>query len=554
QTTSGERYLSHDYMRNWQQDSQYPDKQIFTFSMFKYFFEPLDILNDTEVLITYYYHKESLSYYAQHDDILYGSDFTFTIRDSLGTIIKNLGNVSSIVGNNITFTDSIRPYLTIGKNFTIEYTFKTRGGLLESKHLFIEVQPHEMIFYNNFYPFSGGSIMAPLYYNLSANYQYQLALNYRLQEKAFLTFSKELKGLDLVNDYVEIDLTSNEPLANSEDTVLTAYFINSTGQREIIEDDYVSYNMVTSMVTINNFEAFTEEDTLEIGDTIFAMIMPQFHNKYQPFHQINADLVNSIFTITNWTVAQDPENNLIANFESNNFIYGANAYESITKGRVKQVYMILNSTNKATYYLTQDLNDATNGWKDYDTLIMKMGFLNPEVLKYLNVSFFYDNVGEETYIGYTNVTLDMFGDDSGAVYIRLPDSPDFQYFTVDNNAHITFSPTFNQHEDYLGFFYEQGLPTFQTVEWNSDNVEDGYLSIDLDKEIISLYETVYVFNDQYEFLYEVNPDVRRQSEDYNGQTYTVEYNNISLPSSYILNDDIMEMKDGDILFLKYNAS
>ncbi|KKM68211.1 hypothetical protein LCGC14_1463160, partial [marine sediment metagenome] len=191
----------------------------------------------------------------------------------------------------------------------------------------------------------------------------------------------------------------------------------------------------------------------------------------------------SIFIITNWTVAQDPDNNLVANFESNNFIYGASAYESITRGRVKQVYMILNSTNNATYYLTQDLNDATNGWKDYDTFIVKMGFLNPEVLKSLNVSFFYDNAGQETYIGYANVTLDMFEDDSGAVYIRLPDSPDFQYFTVANNAHITFSPTFYQHEDYLGFFYEKGLPTFQTVEWASDDVENGYLPLDLEIKV-----------------------------------------------------------------------
>ncbi|KKN28626.1 hypothetical protein LCGC14_0852390, partial [marine sediment metagenome] len=435
-----------------------------------------------------------------------------------------------------------------------EYTFKTRGGILESKHLFIEVVPHEMIFYNSLYPFSGGSVIAPLYYNLSANYQYQLALNYRLQEKSFLTFSKEIKGEDLINDHVVIDLASNEPLANAEDTVLTAYFINSTGQREIIEDEFVTYDMGTSIVTISNFDAFTEDDTLEIGDTIFAMIMAQPHNKIQPFHRISADLVNNIFTIANWTVAQDSENNLIANFESNNFIYGASAYESITRGRVKQIYAILNSTNNATYYLTNDLNDATNGWKNYDTLTMKMGFLNPEVLKYLNVSFFYDNVGVETFIGYTNVTLDMFEDDSGAVYIRLPDSPDFQYFTFANNAHITFSPTFNQHDDYLGFFYEKGLPTFQTVEWDSVNVEDGYLQVDLDEEIFSLNETVYVFNDQYEFLYELNPDIRRQPEDYNGQSYTVEYNNVSLPSSYTLEGNLMELKDGDILFLKYNAS
>jgi hypothetical protein len=167
------------------------------------------------------------------------------------------------------------------------------------------------------------------------------------------------------------------------------------------------------------------------------------------------------------------------------------------------------------------------------------------------VSFYYN---DNTYIGYTNVTLDLFDDDSGAVYIRLPDSPDFQYFTVDNNAHITFSPTFYQHDDYLGFFYEQGLPTYQTVEWEEINVEDGYLPIDLDKEIFNISETVYVFNDQYEFIYALDPDVREQEEEYNGQTYTLEFNNVSIPESYIFESNTMEMKDGDLLFLKYNAS
>ncbi|MHA2253105.1 MAG: hypothetical protein ACXAD7_22265, partial [Candidatus Kariarchaeaceae archaeon] len=491
QTESGERFVNDEYMIGWSHDDNYPNEPIYTFKMVKEYFEYLNILNDTEVLVTYNYMKESLSYYTKYDDILYGDDYTFIIKDSQGAMIQPLGNISSIEGNNITFTESIKSYLDIGENFTIEYSFKTKGGLLDTKHFFVEVQPYQMKFYNSYYPFSGSSIVAPLYYNLSANYQYQLALNYRLQEKTFLTFSEELEPGDITNDYIEIDLTSNEPLADSETSVIVAYFINSTGQREIIEDKYVSYSTSTSVANVSSIAEFSESE-LTSGDIVFAMIMPELHNKYQPFHHIEADLANEVFTLANWTVAQDPENNLIANFESNNFIYGTSAYESITKGMVKQIYAILNSTNNLTYYLTEDLNDADNGWANYNTLIMKMGFLNPDVLEYLNVSFYYN---DNTYIGYTNVTLDMFDDDSGAVYIPLPDSSDFQYFTVANNAHITFSPTFYQHEDYLGYFYEQGLPTYQTVEWDSEDIEDGYLPIDLDREIFSLSEEVLVFND-----------------------------------------------------------
>ena len=551
QTEAGERYVNEKYMISWSHDDNYPTEPIYTFTMVKEYFEYLNILNDTEVLVTYNYMKESSSYYTKYDDILYGSSYTFTIRDSLGNIIQPLGNISSIQGNNITFTDSIKQYLTIGENFTIEYSFKTKGGLLDTKHFFIEIQPYEMKFYNNYYPFSGSSIVAPLYYNLSANYQYQLALNYRLQEKSFLTFSTELSQQEASGQSAKIQLGQNDPLGDSDGFVIVAYFINSSSQKEIIEDDYVNYDLWDNSVTITNFDAFTEEDTLVEGDSIYVMIMPETHNKYQPFHHIQTDLSNKVITLESWTVAQDPTNNLIANLESNNLIYGASAYDPITSGIVKQVYGIINSTNNLTYYLTEELDDASNGWKDYDTLIIKMGLLNPDVLEYLNVSFYYNN---NTYIGYTNVTSVMFADNSGAVYIRLPNSPDFQYFTVANNAHITFSPTFYQSDDYLGFFYEEGLPSYQSIEWEANKVEDGYLTVDLDKEIFSLNEQVYVLNDQYEFLYAVSPGVREQEENYNGQSYIVEYNNASLPGSYILGSDTMKMKNGDLLFLKYNAS
>ncbi|MBA7678549.1 hypothetical protein ES703_86826 [subsurface metagenome] len=255
QTDSGERYINDQFMYYWQHDSNYPDEPIYKFKLLRSIYEYIGILNDTEVMVTYYYQKESLSYYTQHDDILYGGDYTFIIRDSDGNIIQPLGNVSSIVGNNITFTENIKNLLYIGENFTVEYSFKTRGGLLDTKHFFVEVQPWDMKFYNSYYPFSGGSILAPLYYNLSANYQYQLALNYRLQEKSILTISHVLESSDVAT----IDLEENRPITDVDNSpALAAYFINSTQQKEEIEEEYIDYNIVDNKVTISDISIFSE--------------------------------------------------------------------------------------------------------------------------------------------------------------------------------------------------------------------------------------------------------------------------------------------------------
>ncbi|KKN11602.1 hypothetical protein LCGC14_1024800, partial [marine sediment metagenome] len=173
QTDSGERYLDGKWFFDWQNISA--TEAIFTFNLPRLHFNSFGLLEDSEILVTYYYPKESLSYYTKYDNILTGTAYNFIIKDSQGSHTFNLGNVSSIEGNNITFTENIRNYLDIGENFTILYDYKTIGGLLDTKHLFIEIQPYHMQFYNNFYPFSGASIVSPLYYNLSANYQYQMA-------------------------------------------------------------------------------------------------------------------------------------------------------------------------------------------------------------------------------------------------------------------------------------------------------------------------------------------------------------------------------------------
>ncbi|MBA7524585.1 hypothetical protein ES705_16726 [subsurface metagenome] len=551
QTEAGERYIDRNFFYSWQHDTSYPNKPIYTFSLLRDYYEYIGILSNTEVVVTYYYQKESLSYFAEYDDILYGNDYMFIIRNSQGSVISDIENICSIEGNNITFTDKIKNFLEIGESFTIEYEFRTKK-LLDTKHLFIEIQPWEMKFYNSFYPFSGGSIIAPLYYNLSANYQYQLALNYRLQEKDILTFSINLTSEDIQNDMVAYDLGYNIPIVDYDNTpVIIAYFYNEINEKVLIPDDYLycTFNIITIKEIKSTF-ALTEEDTINIS------IFPELHNKYQLFHNLKVDLVNDNIVLTNWTVFQDPQNNLIPNYELPYFIFEVDPYETTSKGKVKEIYAILNETNYLTYYLTEDLNDPINGWKYFDTLIMKLGFLNPEVLDYLEVSFYYENNGEQL-IGSVNVTIDMIDMESGAVYIRLPESTDFNKFTIQNGAQIVFRPIFRAYTEFQGFYYQDGYPTIQLVEWNSNDVKDGFLEVELDSKIISENQSVYVFNDLMEYMYEdTEVNVETEEHEYDGSTekFSLEFNTITIPEVFLdTNGNTIKMRDGDILFLKYKA-
>jgi len=426
------------------------------------------------------------------------------------------------------------------------------SALLDTKHFFVEIQPREMKFYNNYYPFSGGSIISPFYCNLSANYQYQLAMNYRLQEKALLMTTIDIEPKDIQNDHLTYNFGYDKPIQDYDNTpVVVAYFYNEANEKIDIPEDFIVCDFST--IIVNNISSIFELTDL---NSIEISLIPELHNKYQPFYNIDVNLAEDSVIFTNWTVAQDPKNNLIANFEAPYFIYDINPYEIMSKGMVKQLYAILNNTNYLTYYLTEDLNDPINGWADYDTLIMKLGFLNLEVLDYLELSFYYENGGKHL-VGSVNITLDMIDTESGTINIKLPNSYDFRHFTVRNNAHIVFKPIFYSSTDFQGNFYENGYPYNQMVEWNSNDVVNGFLNVDLDSRIVTEDSTVVVFNDLRENLYEVS-DVSTEIIEYdNGEPtkgFSITQDCILLPEVFMdTSGNTIKMRDEDLLFLKYNA-
>jgi len=397
--------------------------------------------------------------------------------------------------------------------------------------------------------------VAPVYYNLSANYQYQLALNYRLQEKSILSFEFIVETND---DIIEYDLGQNSPSMYPDGTpIILAYFYNSSSERVYIDENHLGYDIQTDKLSVN-IAPYWDQGLVQ-GTELFVSLYAELQNKYQYYHDFIVNLADDDILLLNWTTTQSPEDFLMVNYESSHFIYDIDPYKAVSKGRVKQIFAILNNTNSLIYYLTEDLNDANAGWESYNTLIMKMGFLNPDILSYLNVSFFYTDLsGVDQLIGTTKVTLDMFEDDSGTIYIKLPDSGDFNKFTVKNNAYIIFTPIFKEPSEFNGDFFGKGLPTTQIIEWSSEDDTDGYLNVDLLRRIFSDTQKIYVFNEMMELIYEIT-EIDTRTEKFsiydNKNHYTVEYNNISLPSSYIdsLGNQIF-MEDGDILFIKYNAS
>jgi hypothetical protein len=253
-------------------------------------------------------------------------------------------------------------------------------------------------------------------------------------------------------------------------------------------------------------------------------------------------------------VEQEPENNLAPNFESYYFMFDYDSEDHLSKGMVQEVYSILNNTNTLTYYVSEDLNDPTNGWENYDTLIMRLGIMNPEVLSYIKAEFYY---GTSTKIGESDITLDMFEGDSGSVYVKLPASGNWDQFKVENNARIVFSPVFYDDTDFLAYYYEEGYPYLQAVQWiENDNLD--FLPVDLERNIFDTNKEVFVFNSEFEYAYSIlEVDNRTERFDDNGvqNAYEITYNNISLPNSYVDNlGNTINMYDGDILFLKYNST
>ena len=560
QTSYGERYIDAKYIYGW----GHQGSEAFSLTLSRYDFREIDIIEDSEVLLTYYYPKESLSYIASQDDILFGASNSFVVKDELGIEIDLLGNILSIEGNNITFTENMKTELAIGEKFTVEYYAKTRGGLLETKHMFIEVQPWEMQFYNDYYPFSGSSIMSPLYYNLSANYQYQMALNYRLVEKNTLTLDFTLDGHNIYNDVAELYIDYNQPLLDYDSTpIIFAYFYNLTGDKSYFEEPDMTYDSGIGKLSIAlkdgygvpnyYFDSITQTGPIGEGNVVFVEIGADFHNKYQYFHNLEVDLTNEDYTLLNWEVAQDPENNLAPNFESNYFVFDYDSESPVEKGMVQEIMAILNETNTLTYYLSEELSDP-NGWDSFDTLIMRLRIMNPEVLSSLKAEFYYNT----TMIGETEITLDMIESETGSVYITLPEASNWDQFTTDNNARIIFTPEFLTDTDFYAYYYEEGYPYLQTVQWVDDDSTDGFLPVDLERNMFSTSEPVFVLNGEFEYIYPIwEIGNRTDSFDYNGvqNAYDITVNNISLPDTYLDGlENAIEMSDNDILFLKYNST
>ena len=194
--------------------------------------------------------------------------------------------------------------------------------------------------------------------------------------------------------------------------------------------------------------------------------------------------------------------------------------EAISHGVVKQISALLNSTNKLMYYLSEELNDQVNGWAKFDTIIMKLGVLNSNILSHIEVDFYYtDFSGDECFIGASTITLDMIEGEEGVVYLRLPKSAELSKFTVKNNAHMVFTPIFYDETDFQGYYYEAGFPYNEIIEWDETLVVDGKLKIDLEREVNPLSENVLIFNDMMQLIYE--------------RFIQSENNTILLPNSYI---------------------
>jgi hypothetical protein len=331
------------HIRFWEHDAAYQDQPIFTFKL--WIPEKYNISEGSEILLTYYYHKESLEYYAQYRDILSGSDqYAFIITHQNGSIIPTYEVLDSIDDNTITFTEDMKDYLAIGQTFTIDYEFKTRGGLLESKHLFIEVQPYEMTFYNSYNILSGGSIIAPLYYNLSSNFNYQLALNYRLMEKGIHTYQV------LVNNtsQEQIDIAYNEVLMYGAEPIIFAHYYNDADEKVWIDEtQHISYNSQSHVITIDTayyLTQITQADRLKKGDTIYVQLASELHNKYRHYHDFTMNLRTDDITLHDWELSHDTSEYLTANFESAHFIYNVQKDEDAAPGKVSQLYALLDDT------------------------------------------------------------------------------------------------------------------------------------------------------------------------------------------------------------------
>ncbi len=374
-------------------------------------------------------------------------------------------------------------------------------------------------------------------------------------EKGIRTYEFTIGDDGTIQDHdVSFNLVYNDPMNSMGEPVLFAHYIDTDGDKVYFEE--VDYNYNDHIVTIGNYDSELHI-RLSSSTPIVVEFMADLHNKYRLFNDFNINLETNDIELLGWDMTTNPDDNLMANYESESYIYDEQKGSMMAKGKVKQIYATIDDANDLIYYLDGTLDD-TEGWKDYKTLVMKLGLLNPYPLDYLNVEFHFVNASGDQLIGSAQVTLDMFDDEAGSVYIPLPEAEDFDQFKVSNNAYIKFTPIFYESEDFEGYFYEQGLPTIQEVIWDTDKVMDNVLNITLEQDPFFADQQVYVLNELFEYIYALNTSsfVQEFTNNYNpNDGYDLTLYNVSLPLYYNdSNNNLIDMRNNEFLYLKYNAT
>jgi len=338
-TESGERYLTSEYIKGWYNVSE----GVYSFWLSRYMFERdnIEVIEGSEVMLLFTFREKQLEYILSNDDVLYSDGYVFEIKDSSGTPIEYIGDKMTLDGNIIIFNEIVYSYLDIGENFTVDYEIKFKGGLVESKNLIVEVMPWSMTLYNTMNVLSGGSLIAPFDYDLSSNRNYQIALNYRFQEKDDVSYEVKISNTHINNDQVQISLKDNIPIEDFDgEPILYAYVQKGPNTRLYLDFGYLQYDEGENILTITNLAL----NGIQEGHIIHVEVASGLHNKYQPFHNFKINLQTKKVVITDWSVQAlkwgtipDKDTYLIPDLSGNNFLYNVKDGEVMADGKVKTI-------------------------------------------------------------------------------------------------------------------------------------------------------------------------------------------------------------------------
>ena len=125
---------------------------------------------------------------------------------------------------------------------------------------------------------------------MSSAYIYQLALNYRLQEKVLYDYSFE--DVEILGNSKVFDLGENTALQVKGIDIITVYYFTEEGEQIFFEDDDIVYD--NGQVTLKNLIDTPPEGYGFInGDTptIYISLGTNLHNKYQFGHEFTYNYI-----------------------------------------------------------------------------------------------------------------------------------------------------------------------------------------------------------------------------------------------------------------------